>query len=138
MLLKRRLEEEGLKGWVVESAGTWAVTGRPASGDIARLLAVRAIDVSAHRSREVDRRMIEQADLVLAMTESHAEGLRLEFPHQADKIHLVSEMARGRRFDIQDPYGGSPEEYRACVEELEDLINAGFERIRALAGGKPR
>jgi protein-tyrosine-phosphatase len=134
VLLRRRLEEEGLDGWTVESAGTWAVEGRPASREIILLLAERGLDASAHTSREVNRRMVEQADLVLVMTGSHAESLRLEFPDQAHKVYLLSEMPGGRRYDIQDPYGSSPEVYRACVEELEDLVDTGFERIRVLAG----
>jgi protein-tyrosine-phosphatase len=132
-LLKRRLEHEGLDDWEVESAGTWALEGRPISAHMASLLAQRGIDASAHRSREINERMIEEADLVLVMTRNHAEALGLELPEQADKVYLLSEMASDQRYDIQDPYGGSLSDYRICVEELERLIQDGFDRIRALA-----
>jgi protein-tyrosine-phosphatase len=69
---------------------------------------------------------------VLAMTHSHAEALRLEFSDQTEKIYLLSEMKDGRRYDIDDPYGGSLGEYQACVNELEDLVDVGFDRIRSL------
>jgi protein-tyrosine-phosphatase len=131
-LLKRRLEREGLEDWEVESAGTWAVDGQPISVHMAGLLAQRGIDASAHRSREIDDRMMEEADLVLVMTRNHAEALRLELPEQAGKVYLLSEMASDQRYDIQDPYGGSLLDYRICLEELEQLIKDGFDRIRAL------
>ena len=133
-LLRHRLEQEGLKDWEVESAGTWTMGGRAASRYAVQLMATRGLDLTAHRSRAVNRHIIEQADLVLTMTQGHAEALRLEFPDQAAKIYLLSEMGNGRRYDIDDPYGGSLVEYQDCVKEIADLVDAGFDRIRSLAG----
>lgn len=132
-LLERRLNREGLTDWAVESAGTWTVAGRPASRYIVELMAERGLDVSHHRSRVVKRHLIEQADLVLVMARGHAEALRLEFPDQAGKIYLLSEMRNHHRYDVEDPYGRSFEEYEKRVNEIERLINAGFDRIRSLA-----
>lgn len=132
-LLKHRLRQKGLTDWDVESAGTWTVDGRPVTGHVVQLMAEREIDLTPHRSRGVERHMIEQADLVLVMTQGHAEALRLEFPDQSGKIYLLSEMKDGRRYDIEDPYGGSLEEYQTCVDELEELINEGLEQITYLA-----
>jgi len=132
-LLKDRLERNGLTGWEVESAGTWTVDGRSASRYMVQLLGKRGLDLTQHRSRPVNRCMIERADLVLAMTQNHAEALRLEFPDQAEKIYLMSQMKDSRHYDIDDPYGGSLMEYQACVKELTDLIDVGFDRIRSLA-----
>jgi protein-tyrosine-phosphatase len=132
-LLKDRLERSELTGWEVESAGTWTVDGRLASRYMVQLLGERGLDLTQHRSRSVNRRMIERADLVLVMTQNHAEALRLEFPDQAEKIYLMSQMKDSRYYDIDDPYGGTLIEYQACVKELTDLINVGFDRIRSLA-----
>lgn len=132
-LLRQRLEQEGLTDWYVESAGTWTVDGRPASRHVVQLMLERGLDITAHRSRAVNQRIIAPADLVLVMTHSHAEALRLEFPGQADRVYLLSEMQDERRYDIDDPYGGSMAEYRANVSQLADLIETGFDRIRSLA-----
>jgi protein-tyrosine-phosphatase len=130
-LLRQRLEREGLTGWEVESAGTWTVDGRPASHYAIQVMAERGLDLTPHRSRGVSRAMIEQADLVLVMTRNHVEALRLEFPQHAARIRLLSEMKDGRRYDIKDPYGGSLAEYQDCVNELTDLIDAGWDRIKS-------
>jgi protein-tyrosine-phosphatase len=82
--------------------------------------------------------MVKRADLVLAMTQNHAEALRLEFPDQADKIYLLSQMKDSRHYDVDDPYGGTLMEYQACVNELTDLIDVGFDRIRSLAEKRVR
>jgi protein-tyrosine-phosphatase len=131
-LFRRRLEQEGLTDWEVESAGTWTAGGAMASAHASQVMAERGLDLDAHRSRQIDGAMMETADLLLVMTQGHAEALRLEFPNLADKIFLLSEMKDGRRFDIADPYGRSLTHYQACVETIERLVDEGFERIRSL------
>jgi protein-tyrosine-phosphatase len=132
-VLRRRMEQEGLTDWHVESAGTWTVGGSPSSSDAIQVMAEQGLDLAAHRSRAVDRQMMARADLVLVMTQSHAEVLNLEFADQSEKVFLLSEMKDGRRYDIDDPYGRSRAEYLACANTIIDLIDEGWERIRSLA-----
>jgi protein-tyrosine-phosphatase len=132
VLLEQRLEREGLTGWEVESAGTWTVDGAPASRYAIQVMAERGVDIATHRSRQLHRVLLEQADVVLVMTQGHAEALRLEFPDQADKVFLLSEMKEGQRYDIEDPYGKPLEVYQTCVEEIAALIDEGFDSIRAI------
>ena len=132
-LLQRRLEQEGLTDWTVESAGTWTPGGAPASLAAIQLMHDRGFDLGAHRSREVTPAMMEQADLILVMTQNHAESLRQEFHSQSHKTYLLNEMAEGRRRDVEDPYMRSLEVYRACINDIADLIDGGFDRIRSLA-----
>lgn len=131
-LLKRRLEREGLSDWEVASAGTWTAGGVAASRHAIGVAAELGLDLASHRSREVDERMLDRADVVLVMTQNHAEALRLEFPTRAEKVYLLSEMKDGRRRDVEDPYGGPQEGYRACIHTLVDLVDGGFERLRNL------
>ena len=133
VLLRQQVEKEDVAGWDVESAGTWTVDGERASRYAIQLMAERGLDLISHRSRRVNRHIVEQADLVLVMTQGHSEALRLEFPDLREKIYMLSEMRNGYRYDIDDPYGGPLAEYRACATTLTDLIDAGFERIRSLA-----
>jgi protein-tyrosine phosphatase len=137
-LLKQRLEEAGLADWEVESAGTWTMDGATASRYAVALMAERGLDLSAHHSQAVNAAMLEWSDLVLVMTQNHAEALQLEFRTWSRKVHLLSEMKDGRRYDVQDPYGRSLAEYEACVNLLEELIDAGLERIKSLAERRGR
>lgn len=131
-LLRARLERDpAQRDWKVYSAGTWAAEGRPASTLAIEVMAQHGINLCAHRSRSVTRGMMEEADLVLPMTQNHAEALEAAFPDQAQRVHLLSEMA-GHRYDIADPYGGARTEYAHTAEELERLIEGGYERIVTL------
>jgi len=135
VLLRARLaSDEERQGWLVGSAGVWAVDGRPASVYAIEEMARRGIDLGAHRSRSVTRELVDEADLVLAMTRSHVEALRAAFPTCVSKVHLMSEMV-GKAFDISDPYGGTRLEYQYVAEELAHLIEEGYERIVTLAEG---
>jgi protein-tyrosine phosphatase len=131
-LLRTRLShDEARQDWQVESAGTWATVGRPASAYAVEEMARRGLDLSRHCARPLTREMVAAADLVLVMERDHAEALRLAFADHAHKVHLLSEMI-GKRYDIGDPYGGEPMEYACIARELEELIEAGYARIVAL------
>jgi protein-tyrosine-phosphatase len=134
-LLQARLaRDEARQDWEVESAGVWATEGHPASEHAVAEMAEREIDLSCHQARLITREIVAEADLVLAMTQNHAEAIRTAFPDQADKVYLFSEMI-GRQYDIYDPYGGSRMEYAYTAKELEELIESGYERIVALVEG---
>ena len=134
-LLRARLaRDKARQGWRVGSAGIWTTDGRPASGHAVQEMAQRGIELQGHRSRNVTREMVAEADLVLAMTRSHVDALRAAFPEHAHKLYLFSEMI-GQAYDINDPYGGTRLEYSYTAKELEQLIDAGYERIVALVEG---
>jgi len=130
-LLRTRLaRDEARRDWQVGSAGIWAAEGRPASAYSIEEMARRGIDLHAHRSRSVTRELLDEADLVLAMTRDHAEALRAAFPERAPRVCLLSEMI-GKEYDVGDPYGGTRLEYTHTAKELEQLIEDGYERIVA-------
>ena len=118
--------------WQVSSAGTWALYGQAASTYSVELMAEQGLDISKHGSQPIDRALLDSADLLLCMETGHAEALRAEFPRQAYKIYLLSEMA-GPAYSVSDPYGGPRSEYQRMVNEVGDLIDAGLPRIVELA-----
>jgi protein-tyrosine-phosphatase len=132
VLLRARLaRDEARRDWQVGSAGVWAADGRPASMYAIEEMDQRGIDLHAHHSRSVTGELMDGADLVLAMTRNHVEALVAAFPAQAHKVHMLSQMI-GQEYDIYDPYGGARLEYAYTAQELEQLIDDGYERIIAL------
>ena len=128
-LLRARLaRDEARRDWRVGSAGVWTTDGRPASAHAIEEMAQRGINLRAHRSRNVTRELMAEADLVLAMTRQHVEALNAAFPDYARKVSLLSEMI-GQTYDIYDPYGATRLEYKDTARELEQLVEDGYERI---------
>jgi len=117
----------------VRSAGTWALEGQPASAYARQVMSERDLDISAHLGRTIAQQDVDEADVILVMTQLHAETIARRLQRSDGKVHLLSEMA-GEAYDVEDPYGGSLPDYRRTAAELADLIERGYERIVSLLG----
>lgn len=131
-ILRRRLEENGYKDWQVRSSGTWALPGQGASEYSIQLMAEKGFNIASHASSAVSKNDVFQSDLILCMEAGQAEALRAEFPDQAFKIFLLTEMS-GERYNVNDPYGGPRVAYERMIREIGDLIDEGLSRIVELA-----
>ena len=117
--------------WTVASAGTWAQDGNRASENGRELMNTWDLDISKHRSRIVRPGLLEAADLILTMEESHKEALLAEFAGLAGRVFMLSEMT-GTVRDIGDPYGGSMQEYRDTAREIAGYLDKGYPKILKL------
>lgn len=126
----KKLEEN--EEWIARSAGTWAMENQPASGHAITAMRERDINLSAHRGHQITREDLEQANTVIVMTQNHRDALAAEFPQHKNKIHLMSEIDN-RIYDITDPYGGILAEYQLCAQELGEIIERGYDRIKQWA-----
>jgi len=126
-LLAKRLgckeAQLGDRGYAVESAGTMAFDGAPASSAAVEALRARGIDISHHRSKALSADLIHRADYVFAMTDGHLRSIISMVPSAKDQC---------RRLDndnIEDPIGGDLEVYSRCADRLEDALRRQLEEI---------
>jgi protein-tyrosine-phosphatase len=120
--------------WRIESAGTWAMDGQQAITRAQLVLREMGLDVGDHYSRTVTSEMLSSFDLILTMERGHKEALRTEFPEVAQRVFMLSEMINAM-YDIQDPVGGSIAGFRETLNEIENILTRGSERITRLAKG---
>jgi protein-tyrosine-phosphatase len=133
-LFRLIVDEKGVgENWQIETAGTWGREGMAASEGAQAVMLRSGIDLGSHRSRIIDRGIIEKADLVLTMERGHKEALQVEYPDLAGRIYLLSEMA-GESAEISDPIGGPLSGYEDTAQEIERILREGFHRIERLAG----
>ncbi len=132
-IFNQKMVEMDLTGrYHAESAGTWAVDGLPAPLDGEQVMRTWGLDTSFHRSREVNKELMESADLILTMEAGHKEALKIEYPEQSAKIWMLSEIV-GSPYDIPDPYMQGQEKFQETARELDHLLDKGLERICRLA-----
>lgn len=132
-LLRNKLATEHPNGQHrVFSAGIWALDGQPASPNAVAVMAERGIDISDHIAHTIAAEDIAEADLILGMSHEHVEMIRNTWPQYEWKLFRLCEMS-GKRKDIQDPYGGSLEAYRASAGIIAGYLDRGFRRILELA-----
>lgn len=79
---------------VVESAGTRPLEGYPVDPAMARLLAERGIDTTAFAARRLDKRLVQDADLVLGMTRDHRTRAVQLYPGVLKRAFTLRELAR--------------------------------------------
>ena len=77
----------------VGSAGLRFV-GEPASANGVDVLAARGLDLSTHRSRIVDRDLLEGTDLALAMSREHLREAVLALPDMWPRAFTLKELVR--------------------------------------------
>ncbi len=128
-LLTRALEQSGIDGIEVTSAGIGAWEGAPASEGAYLVMLEDGLDLSAHRARILTREQVEQSDLVLAMSRAHLGRVR-ELGAGA-KAHLLGEFAgrAGDRAEVKDPFGADLEQYRETYRELAGMMSSVAARV---------
>ena len=120
------------ENWLIKSAGVWALENQTAARHTQKLLSERGVDLSNHHSRLVNFDLVEDFNLILVMERNQKEALKTAFPNQASKIYLLSEMV-SESFEIVDPVGGSLVDFRVTAQEIEDILNEGFNNISRLS-----
>lgn len=102
----------------IDSAGLMAGIGEPASSGAIAAMKKRGIDLSYHRSKPLTDELINMADLILTMTDSHKQLIKQCAP---DKIYTLMEYA-GLEGDIADPFGGDIEEYEETAVQIHAAL----------------
>ena len=110
------------KGWQAESAGVAARDGGTAAPEAIEVMREIEIDISAHRSRMLSRELVEEADLILAMTAGHLREINQRFPEAKAKVRLLNGFGPGPAADVADPFGFSVDAYRHTRDELAQAL----------------
>ena len=112
------------KGVRAASAGLCAPDGAPASEGALFAMRRRGLSLEGHRARTVTRGLLEGADLVVCMGQSHLSALRARFPGLTTPIRAFDDPP------VSDPYGGDAAAYEraACdiARQLPALLAALF------------
>ncbi|UCB51587.1 MAG: low molecular weight protein arginine phosphatase [Candidatus Zixiibacteriota bacterium] len=142
-VLKKMLEDRGVGNIEVSSAGTHGLPNAPASLFAMEVAGDRNVDLSGHRSRRLTSEMIKGADLILAMSPEHLDYIKRIEGTAGRKTFLLKAFPQpdsasnkgpdGGVLSIEDPIGGSPEDYERSFSEIEKEIKRIFPEILGLA-----
>lgn len=107
---------QGADAVLVSSAGTRALAGQPMTPATAALVARRGGDSQGHRARQLTRELVEEADLVLALTREHRSAAAQLHPPVLRRVLTLREA--GRLAPLVPPDGlpeGLGERWRALA-----------------------
>ncbi|MBL7016039.1 MAG: low molecular weight protein arginine phosphatase [Kiritimatiellales bacterium] len=110
-------------GWEVSSAGVCAANGWPASEHSVEALREKGIDISNITSQTLTPQLIEEADLLITMTEGHRQAILAVAPESKGKVFLLKSFGIAQcAADIADPIGGSLDLYRRVRDEIDAAL----------------
>jgi protein-tyrosine phosphatase len=85
---------EAVDGIVVTSAGTHAMVGHPVPRPLMQRLSAAGADASPFSPRQLTREMLEQADLVIALSRAHRSFIVEMHPRAVHTTLTLRELAR--------------------------------------------
>ena len=112
-----QVEELESLGWVIASAGTFAMTGGAISDHSYTVGQEMGFDLSSHRSRHVDDAMQQSWDLVLGMGQNHLGGM---------PEGVAEELFDPSGQPVPDPFGRELPHYQTMRDHL---IEAARHRV---------
>ncbi len=105
------------KGYSVQSAGTFAMPGMKATPQAVEAVADFGADLAHHRSKTLSHELINAADLIVVMGQSHRMNVLAMNPAAASRTLLLDPEG-----DVEDPIGGDVSLYRELAGRFNDLI----------------
>jgi len=117
-MLRRALAAAGRDDIRVRSAGVAATPDQPASEHARSVMRERDLDLSTHRSTQLDAELIGGSDFVICMGPHHAAAVE-DAGMPGERI-AVAAVERG---GVPDPIGGPIEEYRATADVLSAVAD---------------
>jgi len=127
-IMKKLIIKENLniKTEDIKSVGLIAKEGMPVSENSVKALQKIGIDISDYTASVIEEKDLQEADIVLTMTESHENMILQALPQYSDKVFTLSRYVENRKEDIKDPYGGSQKEYdntsKMIIKKLKKLV----------------
>jgi protein-tyrosine phosphatase len=143
-IFNSRVERDGeARGKIISSsAGISAYGGECASESSIKVLKDEyGIDITAHRSRPLNDKMIKDSDLILTMTREHKRAILSRFTELTEKVFTLKEFVEysekdkiteeyNFKLDILDPFGMPVQVYKRCAEEILDAIEKTILKLK--------
>lgn len=117
----------------VGSAGIYANTGSSMTPEAAAALMEIGMTVHPHKSRLLTIDVIQNADIIVCMTEEHRNALlasqTYEFASSDGGYRIIGTVAELTGQEAPDPYGKGMEEYRRTAENLVNMCEPLYDAI---------
>lgn len=121
-LFEKLLKDKGIDNISVDSAGLSAVDGDGISANATEVLKEEGIELSYHKAKRLSAEMVNNADLIVALSPSHRGIISACCPNHVGKTVVLGD-------GILDPYGGNIDIYRECRNEIKKALPAVLVRV---------
>lgn len=109
----------------VDSVGTGAMGGLPATPEAVRAVSRFDVSLDGHRSKAISHESIAWADVIYCMTPAHVAAVVALDPGAAVRTELIDPKGNS----VDDPIGGPQRAYDEAARKLADLIAARLKEL---------
>jgi len=122
--MEKVLEEKGLYGFFVESAGLNAASSFSLQSPILAIEATKkfGVDLSKHRSKRITRKIMHESGVIFVMDWENYEHI-LRLFGACDKVFLLGIFGDRAPIEIPDPIGGELPQYVKSFNYIAECIN---------------
>ncbi|MBD3223080.1 MAG: threonylcarbamoyl-AMP synthase [Caldithrix sp.] len=137
-ILKAHIEKTKYKDVMqIQSAGTLGIDDRLADTNAIEVSKENGLDISQHFSKGVQKKLMEESDIVFCMALNHYNYLRANYPLKREKIVLLKSWKRDiqvSNVSIADPIGQDKKFFRQSFTdikiEIKRILPFLFSQIR--------
>lgn len=90
------------------------------------MLRLHSIDIGSHIARQLNLELIQQADLVLVMTQNQVHHLCKIWPTATGKVFRLGHW---QSIDIVDPYGQKQQDFDQCSQLIRTSVENWIRKI---------
>jgi len=116
----------------VESAGILEYKGTPLPKDVIELTKRYGIDLSAHRPKQLNAKLVEAAELILVFDSKQVGELTEKYPKAKNKTYTIKNYAGiydGQ--DMEDLWNKPAEAFQRHIRELRLYVEKCVNRMKA-------
>ena len=135
-IAKKVAAEYNVNNFKISSAGTGAINGLPATDYAIAAAKHWDVDISKHRSKTLNKKLIKASDLILAMSSEHIEVVLALDRSALPRAYMFKGFPQpysAMQERVEDPIGGSLEQYNQTFLELDEVLRKKFPHIVELS-----
>ncbi len=110
----------------VMSAGVMADFNSAPSGNAVKALEKFGIDISELKSTPLSRELLEESDIIVTMTPTHAQAVERIMPEAMSRTFNLMQFSSGGPPVVDDPFGGDESEYEQCFRQMKEALDNLF------------
>lgn len=118
---QRVAEERPTPNQVYLSAGYYPVEGRPSPTAAVAAAAQCGVELSSHRSEVLRAEHVRRADAIFVFDIENYRQIVSSFPCRR-KVHFIGALDHSGPLWVEDPYGGTGEQFAATYSRIRELL----------------
>lgn len=113
----------------VRSAGIETMPGRPAHVLAKEVARQHGISLDQHATTPLFQDLMQRSDLVFVMEVAQKDRVARLYPRERRKVFVLGQFCKRGSPDIDDPYSGTPEDFKLCFERIRESCDRVIQQI---------